>query len=42
MRPHSANLNHLGVASALAKEAVLPVTTHLLKNSDTAEVLRFL
>src|SRR6185503_10059951 len=42
MRPHSANLNHLGVASALAKEAVPPVTTHLLKNSDAAEVLRFL
>jgi len=42
MRPHTANLNHLGVASALAKEAVPPVTTHLLKNSDAAEVLRFL
>lgn len=42
MRPHSANLNHLGVGSALAKEAVPPVTTHLLKNSDAAEVLRFL
>ena len=42
MRPHSANLNHLGVASALAKEAMPPVTTHLLKNSDAAEVLRFL
>ena len=42
MRHHSGNLNHLGVASALAKEAVPPVTTHLLKNSDAAEVLRFL
>ena len=42
MRPHSANLNHPGVASALVKEAVPPVTTHLLKNSDAAEVLRFL
>lgn len=42
MRPHSANLNHLGVASALAKEAVPPVTTQLLKNNDAAEVLHFL
>src|SRR5688572_13090421 len=42
MRPHSANLNHLGLASALAKEAVPPVTTRLLKNNDVAEVLHCL
>lgn len=42
MRTHSANLNHLGVATALAKEAVPPVTTQLLKNNDAVEVLHFL
>ena len=42
MRPHSANLNHLGLASALAKETVPPVRTRLLKNNEAAEVLHFL
>ena len=42
MRPHFANLNHLTAASAVAKAAVPPLTTQLLKNNDAAEVLQFL
>jgi GNAT superfamily N-acetyltransferase len=42
MRPYSADLKHLTAATAVAKAAVPPVTTQLLKNNDAAEVLHFL
>ena len=42
MGPYSANLSHVTAASAVARAPVPPLTTQLLKNNESAEVLHFL